>query len=127
MPGNPTPVDPHTNPLVDPDRVALARKRMPEEQELERLATWFRLLGDPTRAGLLYALVEAGEMCVSDLAATVSTTETSTSHALRWLRASGMVRSRRSGKMVYYSLDDAHVRLLLDLGREHVAHTEDDR
>ena len=68
-------------------------------------------------------LLEAGELCVCDLAAVIDASETSTSHALRWLRTAGMVRVRRAGRMAYYSLDDAHVRLLLDLGREHLAHT----
>lgn len=110
--------------LVDADRVAAARERMPSATDTERLASWFRLLGDPTRARLLYALLASGEMCVCDLAATVDASETSTSHALRWLRTAGVVRARRSGKMIYYALDDSHVRLLLDLGREHLAHND---
>ena len=82
----------------------------------------FRLLGDPTRVQILYALGEAGELCVCDIAAVVDMTETSVSHALRLLRAAGIVRNRRSGRMVYYSLDDAHVRLLLDVSAEHLRH-----
>ena len=107
---------------VDPDRVAAARDRLPSPEETDRLAEWFRTLGDPTRSRILYALLEAGELCVCDLAATVEVSETSVSHALRWLRTGGIVRSRRSGRMVYYALDDSHVRLLLDLGREHLRH-----
>ena len=107
---------------VHPERVAAAREVLPSASETDRLAEWFRTLGDPTRTRILYALLEVGELCVCDLAATIETSETSVSHALRWLRTGGMVRSRRSGRMVYYSLDDSHVRLLLDLGREHLAH-----
>ena len=82
----------------------------------------FRLLGDPTRVRMLYALAEAGELCVGDLAAVVDVPETSASHALRLLRTAGVVRSRRSGRLVYYSLDDAHVRVLLAVSAEHLRH-----
>ena len=109
--------------LVDADRVAFAQERLPSTDETDRLADWFRVLGDPTRTRLLYALLEGGELCVSDLAYTVGSTETTVSHALRWLRKSDIVRSRRAGRLIYYSLDDAHVRMLLDLGREHLRHT----
>ena len=76
----------------------------------------------PDAVQILYALGEAGELCVCDIAAVVDMTETSVSHALRLLRAAGIVRNRRSGRMVYYSLDDAHVRLLLDVSAEHLRH-----
>ena len=109
--------------LVDADRVAFAQERLPSTDETDRLADWFRVLGDPTRTRLLYALLEGGELCVSDLAHTVGAAETTVSHALRWLRKSDIVRSRRAGRLIYYSLDDAHVRMLLDLGREHLRHT----
>ena len=109
--------------LVDADRVAFAQERLPSTDETDRLADWFRVLGDPTRTRLLYALLEGGELCVSDLAYTVGSSETTVSHALRWLRKSDIVRSRRAGRLIYYSLDDAHVRMLLDLGREHLRHT----
>jgi ArsR family transcriptional regulator, lead/cadmium/zinc/bismuth-responsive transcriptional repressor len=108
---------------VDPERVAAAQARMPSVVETDRLAEWFKVLGDPTRARLLYALLEAGELCVCDLAATVSLSETTVSHSLRWLRTAGMVRARRGGRMMFYSLDDGHVRMLLELGREHLQHS----
>lgn len=92
--------------------------------EAKALSELFRLLGDPTRVRMLYALLEAGELCVCDLAAVVDAPETSVSHALRLLRTAGVVRSRRGGRMVYYRLEDAHVRLLLDLSREHLRHDE---
>jgi DNA-binding transcriptional ArsR family regulator len=111
------------SPLVDPARVALALGHLPSAAETDRLADWFRVLGDPTRTRLLYALLEGGELCVSDLAHTVGASETTVSHALRWLRKSDIVKSRRAGRLIYYSLDDAHVRMLLDLGREHLRHS----
>ncbi len=91
-------------------------------EEAAQLSQVFKLLADPTRARILYALLEAGELCVCDLAATVSVPETSVSQALRLLRTAGIVRNRREGRVIYYRLDDAHVRLLLDLSRAHLAH-----
>ena len=107
---------------VDPDRVAAVKGRLIDPGEAIRLAELFKLLGDPTRARLLHALLEAGELCVCDLAATIETPESSVSHALRLLRTAGIVRNRRAGRMIYYSLDDAHVRLLLDLSLQHLRH-----
>lgn len=113
---------------VSPDKVAQARSALISRSEAENLADLFRLIGEPTRARILYALLEAGELCVCDLAATVEAPESSVSHALRLLRTAGVVRNRRAGRNVFYRLDDAHVRMLLDLSREHRRHdTEDAR
>jgi ArsR family transcriptional regulator, lead/cadmium/zinc/bismuth-responsive transcriptional repressor len=106
----------------DPSRVREARRRLVSPPEAQQLADLFRLLGDPTRARLLYALLEEGELCVCDLAETVGASETSVSHALRLLRASGVVSNRRAGRQVFYRLADVHVRMLLDLSREHLYH-----
>lgn len=105
---------------VDPARVAAARDRTISGDEAGELAEVFRLLGDPTRTRILYALLEVGELCVCDLAATVEVPESSVSHALRLLRTAGIVRNRRDGRMIYYSLADGHVRMLLDLSRQHL-------
>ena len=110
--------------IVDEERVAAARAKLLPEDELSRLTELFRLLGDATRARLLYALLEAGELCVCDLSATTGTPETNVSHALRLLRTAGVVKARRAGRMMHYSLDDAHVRMLLDVSREHLRHAE---
>ena len=107
---------------VDPERVAATRRALVGVGEVEALAEVFKLLGDPKRARILFALLEAGELCVCDLAATVDMTETSVSQAMRLLRTGGIVRNRREGRIVYYRLDDAHVRTLLQLSRAHVAH-----
>ena len=72
------------------------------------------------------AIIEAGELCVCDLAATVDMGESNVSHHLRVLRANGLVRAQRSGKMVFYAPDDAHIRVLLDITREHVEHGPED-
>ena len=110
--------------VVDVERVAAARAELLPEDEITRLTELFRLLGDPTRARLLYALLEAGELCVCDLSAATDTPETNISHALRLLRTARIVKARRAGRMMHYSLDDAHVRMLLDISREHMRHAE---
>ena len=102
--------------------MAATKAQLIDPVEAARLADLFKLLADPTRARLLHALLEAGELCVCDLAETVEMPESSVSHALRLLRTAGIVRNRRAGRMIYYSLDDAHVRLLLDLSLEHLRH-----
>lgn len=108
---------------IDGERVAEAKSRLISRDEAVRLGGLFRLLGDATRTRILYALLEVGELCVCDIAATVEVPETSVSQALRLLRTAGVVKNRRSGRIVYYSIDDAHVRMLLDLLREHIRHT----
>jgi ArsR family transcriptional regulator, lead/cadmium/zinc/bismuth-responsive transcriptional repressor len=108
---------------VDAAKVAAAKSRALPTSETDRITELFRLIGEPTRIRLLYALVETGEMCVCDLAAVVDAPETSVSHALRLLRMAGVVRTRRDGRMIFYSLADAHVRLLLDITAEHLHHT----
>lgn len=107
---------------VDAGRVSATQAALISHREAAQLAELFRLLGDPTRTRILYALLEAGELCVCDVAATVGASETAVSHALRLLRTAGVVRKRRDGRMIYYRLDDAHVRMLLDLSREHLRH-----
>ncbi len=108
---------------VDTAKVAAAKARALPSADVERITELFRLIGEPTRVRLLYALVDTGEMCVCDLAAVVDAPETSVSHALRLLRMAGVVRTRRDGRMIFYSLTDAHVRLLLDVTTEHLNHT----
>lgn len=93
-----------------------------DRDEATALADVFKLLGDPTRTRLLCALLEAGELCVGDLAEAVDVPESSVSHALRLLRTAGVVKNRRDGRQILYSLADAHVRSLLDLSIEHLRH-----
>lgn len=107
---------------VDTERVAATRQRLIGTDAAGALAALFRLLGDPKRIRILFALLEAGELCVCDLAATTDVTETAVSQSMRLLRTAGIVRQRRDGRTIYYRLDDAHVRLLLDLSYEHLAH-----
>ena len=107
---------------VDPERVAAVRERLVPAATAERMAAVFKVLADPSRCRLVAAIIEAGELCVCDLAATVAMSESNVSHHLRVLRSHGLVRARRAGKMVFYSPDDAHIRLLLEITREHVEH-----
>src|SRR5687768_3521869 len=109
--------------MVDADRVEAVRERMPAARDLTGTAEIFGLLSDPNRLRLLVALLD-GELCVCDLAAVSGLSESATSHALRLLRAHRVVAVRRAGRMAYYRLDDAHVRLLLDLAVAHTEHTE---
>jgi ArsR family transcriptional regulator, lead/cadmium/zinc/bismuth-responsive transcriptional repressor len=109
--------------MVDPERVAAVRAALPAQREVDDLAEVFALLGEPGRLRLLTSLLEAGELCVCDLAAATGLRESAVSHALRLLRAHRVVTVSRRGRMAYYRLDDAHVRVLLDLGLTHTQHT----
>ena len=113
--------------MVHPDRVETTRQELLTGDEASELADRFRLLSDPGRLRMIYALLEAGELCVCDLAATVEASESATSHQLRQLRLAGLVRSRKQGRTVYYRVDDTHVRLLLDVAVEHYLHGHEDR
>ena len=109
---------------MDEDRVKDLSDRIVDLNEASRLADVFKLLGDPTRTRILSALLEAGELCVCDLADAVSVPESTVSHALRLLRTAGIVRNRRAGRQIYYSLADSHVRMLLDISLEHLRHDD---
>ncbi len=110
--------------VVDRERVAAVQDAMPPDEDVEQVADVFALLGDPNRLRLLVALLAGGEMCVCDLAAVAGMSESAASHAVRWLRAHRIVSSpRRQGRMMYYRLDDAHVRVLLDIALTHAQHT----
>ncbi|HET6495763.1 MAG TPA: metalloregulator ArsR/SmtB family transcription factor [Thermoleophilia bacterium] len=107
---------------VDTERVCVVQQRLVSSDVAEQMAALFKVLSDPSRCRLVNAIMEAGELCVCDLAATVAMSESNVSHHLRVLRSHGLVRARRAGKMVFYSLDDAHIHVLFDVAREHVAH-----
>lgn len=97
-----------------------ARSHLLSEHAAAELAATFAVLGDPTRVRLVDAL-SYGELCVSDLSAAAGLSESAVSHQLRLLRSLRIVRGRRAGRQVYYQLDDAHIRTLLDQGRRHIA------
>ena len=104
--------------IVDAERVRAVRAALPPADLVSELADGvFGLLADQNRLRLLMSLLEGGELCVCDLAATTGVSESATSHALRLLRAHRVVKVRRDGRMAFYSLNDSHVRLLLDVAR----------
>lgn len=104
---------------VDPVAIGRARARAVDDETALALANTFRVLGDPTRVRILDAIADE-ELCVCDLATLVGQSESSVSHHLRLLRTLRLVRARRDGRMVFYSLDDDHITKLLAQGREHV-------
>ena len=120
-------IDACTDHCVHPETVRHVRSRVLPEHDLARVSSVFKLLGDLTRSKLLYALLEAGELCVCDLAASTGIAETTVSQSLRLLRASQVVTARRDGRLMYYRLADAHVRMLLDLTREHMTHEQEEQ
>lgn len=106
--------------VVHLDKIAQARTEAVPENRLERMAMTYKMLGDPTRLKILMAL-RSGEMCVCDLAAFTDLTESAVSHQLRRLRDLSLVKRRRDGQVLYYSLDDHHVTDLVEIGLLHVA------
>ncbi|MBC8525216.1 MAG: winged helix-turn-helix transcriptional regulator [Chlorobium phaeobacteroides] len=102
-----------------PEMVAAVRESMMKKEVLQELADLFKALGDHTRVKILNALYHA-ELCVCDLTAILDMNQSAVSHQLRVLRVGKIVKSRKDGKNVYYSLDDKHIFKLLDLGSEHV-------
>jgi ArsR family transcriptional regulator len=92
---------------------------MPEEENLFDLADLFKVFGDSTRVKILYALFSA-EMCVCDIAVLLGMTKSSISHQLRVLKQTKLVKNRRDGKIVYYSLDDKHIKNIFSQGLEHI-------
>lgn len=107
---------------VHPDKVRMVVEHAPTPEEISQLTAIFKILGDPTRVRLLYAMLEAGELCVCDLAAATGNAEATVSQSLRLMRAAAVVTGRREGRNVFYRLSDSHVRLLLDVTRAHTAH-----
>lgn len=92
---------------------------MPDETELDSLAELFKVFGDPTRIRILFVLFET-EVCVCDLARALNMTQSAVSHQLRILKQSRLVKNRRVGKSMFYSLADDHVRTMIAQGREHI-------
>lgn len=102
------------------DIVSAVQAKMPDEEILCDLAELFKVFGDSTRIKILYVLFES-EMCVCDIAQLLGMNQSAISHQLRVLKQSKLVKYRRDGKTVFYSLADGHVHTMLDQGMEHVA------
>ena len=104
---------------ADHDVVCSLREQMSEEQELYELADLFKVFGDSTRIKILLVLYK-GEMCVNDIAVTLDMSQSSISHQLRILKQNRLVKFRKEGKIVFYSLADQHVFSIVEQGLEHV-------
>ncbi len=95
------------------------RRELPDDNTLFDLADLFKIFGDTTRVKILYALFES-ELCVCAIAELLSMTQSATSHQLRVLKDAGLLKARRDGKTIYYSLADDHVRSIIEMGFEHI-------
>lgn len=104
---------------INPDLVEKVKPNMPKINLLFELSDFFKVMGDSTRLRLLWALEEE-ELCVGDLAVILEMTKSAVSHQLKVLRTAKLVKSRKIGKNVYYSLDDHHVKTVLEKALEHV-------
>ena len=104
---------------VHEELLKIVDETMPEETELYDLAELFKVFGDSTRIRILFVLFEA-EVCVCDLAQALNMTQSAISHQLKILKQNKLVKSRREGKSIFYSLADDHVRTIITMGREHI-------
>ena len=106
-------------PAVNNDLVSEVRAKLPEENSMQDLAELFKIFGDTTRIRILFVLFES-EMCVCDMAETLNMTQSAISHQLRLLKSNGLIRARRQGKSVFYSLADDHVSTIIQQGWDHI-------
>lgn len=106
--------------VIHKNVVEEVREKLPQEEMLYELAEFFKVFGDTTRIRILCALFEA-EMCVCDLSALLNISQSAISHQLRGLKAARIVKFRREGKVVYYSLDDEHIKHIFDEGFRHIS------
>lgn len=104
---------------VHKDLLKIVNEKLPSETELYDLAELFKVFGDSTRIRILFVLFEA-EVCVCDLAEALGMTQSAISHQLRILKQNKLVKNRREGKSIFYSLADEHVRTIIAQGCEHI-------
>lgn len=105
--------------FVDRDKVKSVKRKMKPDETIKLISETFKVLGDPTRVKIVFALSQE-ELCVCDIVNLLAATKSAVSHQLRVLRNMRIVKYRKSGKMVYYSLDDEHIKNLFDEGLRHV-------
>ncbi len=106
---------------MDNIKIQAKKHSIPDTQTLYDLSELFKVFGDTTRISIIAALLE-GEMCVYNLSEFLGMGQSAISHQLRILRSSGLVRPRREGRTVYYSLDDEHIELIYNMGLAHIIH-----
>lgn len=104
---------------IHPESIHQAKEKMPKEEHLLDLADFFRIFGDSTRVKIVCALLST-ELCVCDIAELLEISQSAISHQLRVLKQARLVKSRRAGKVIYYSLDDEHIEAILSLGLTHI-------
>ncbi len=104
---------------IHEERIQRVNEKLPDEEELYDIAELFKVFGDSTRIRILYVLFES-ELCVCDLAETLHMNQSAVSHQLKILKQARLVKGRREGKSVFYSLADDHVRTIIGQGREHI-------
>ena len=107
------------NTVIHEDVITRVRDKMPQQEPIYEVAQLFKVFGDPTRARIICALTEA-EMCVCDLSALLGMSQSAISHQLRILKTARLVKGRREGKVVYYNLDDGHIKDLFCIAFDHV-------
>lgn len=105
--------------IIHANTIEHTRKEMPDENEIYDLSDFFKMFGDSTRIKIMCAL-DKGEMCVCDLAALLKMTKSAVSHQLKSLKQADLVKSRREGKSIIYSLADNHVKQIVEMGLEHI-------
>lgn len=105
--------------VIHEQKVEKVKKQMPDEEILYDLADVYKIFGDTTRIKILCTLFE-DEMCVCDIAATINMTQSAVSHQLRILKQARLIKYRKEGKVVYYSLDDNHVKSIFNEGLNHI-------
>ncbi|MBE6048136.1 MAG: helix-turn-helix transcriptional regulator [Clostridium sp.] len=105
--------------IIHEDKVREIKECIPADETLYDLAEFFKVFGDSTRIKIICALFKS-EMCVCDLAALLNVSQSAISHQLRTLKGARLVRFRRQGKVVYYSLDDEHIKHIFDEGLSHI-------
>lgn len=105
--------------IVDFEKIEKIKKILPEDDLIFEMAELFKVFGDSTRMKIISALLQ-DELCVGDIAVLTNSTPSAISHQLRVLKQAKLVKYRKEGKIVYYSLDDEHVREIYEKGREHV-------
>ena len=105
--------------IIHEDSVKFAKSKMPNDEIFYKLADFYKLIGDTTRCKILF-VIDSHEMCVCDIAELINSTQSAVSHQLRVLKQAKLVKFRKDGKTVYYSLSDEHVEMIFNMALEHI-------
>ncbi|MGI6148582.1 MAG: winged helix-turn-helix transcriptional regulator [Firmicutes bacterium] len=113
--------------VIHAEVVERVSTRLLPDQVMSDIAEFFKVFGDPTRIRILQVLFEAEEMCVCDIAYLLNMSQSAISHQLRVLKQAGIVKYRKDGRVVYYSLDDDHIKSIFDQGYKHIVEEKEKR